>query len=193
MIQLAPRRVAVVDANVLVPNILRDVFVSLAFERVYAACWTEQIHAEWMRNAARLRPDVPLANFQKVRALMDANVVNSVVNGYEPLIETLQLPDAGDRHVLAAAIIAQAGFIVTSNLRDFPASVLKNHRIQAQSPATFLCELWRDFAPEILVALSHQRQRLRNPPQTPGQFCQSLTHQGLTSFTALLQPFLAQL
>lgn len=52
------RPVAVVDANILVPNLLRDVFVSLAFERVYAARWTNHIHEEWMRNVIKLRPDI---------------------------------------------------------------------------------------------------------------------------------------
>jgi hypothetical protein len=46
------------------------------------------------------------------------------VTGYEDLIESLQLPDADDRHVLAAAIRARGGVIVTANLRDFPASIV---------------------------------------------------------------------
>jgi predicted nucleic acid-binding protein len=37
----------------------------------------------------------------------------------------LTLPDADDRHVLAAAIRSSADVIVTFNLGDFPPEVLK--------------------------------------------------------------------
>lgn len=44
----------------------------------------------------------------------------ALVRNYEPLIETLELPDEKDRHVLAAAIKTNANVIVTNNLKDFP-------------------------------------------------------------------------
>jgi hypothetical protein len=37
---------------------------------------------------------------------MNTNIQDSLVNGFEYLIPTLELPDLDDRHVLAAAIIA---------------------------------------------------------------------------------------
>ena len=51
---------------------------------------------------------------------MDKHFDDAQVTGYEPLIETVDLPDAGDRHVLAAAIQCGAEYIVTDNLADFP-------------------------------------------------------------------------
>jgi hypothetical protein len=50
----------------------------------------------------------------------EESIDDAMVDGYEPLIETLTLPDADDRHVLAAAIHCGAQVIVTANLRDFP-------------------------------------------------------------------------
>ena len=79
------RLIAVVDANILVPNFLRDVFVSLAFERVYAARWTDHIHREWIRNVLKLRPEIARSSLERVRDLMDANVPHALVTGYEPL------------------------------------------------------------------------------------------------------------
>jgi len=46
---------------------------------------------------------------------MDQAVPDCRVEGYEPLIEGLELPDASDRHVLAAAIRAGAQAIVSHN------------------------------------------------------------------------------
>ena len=171
--------VAVVDANILVPNILRDVFVSLAFERVYAARWTEHIHEEWTRNVVKLRPDIPLAAMHKVRRLMDSNIRDSLVTDYEPLIETLDLPDPNDRHVLAAAIVAGAKFIVTNNVKDFPPAVLDLYGVQTRKPDAFLCDLWPHNAPEIVAALKRQRARLRNPALSSREFLQALALQGL--------------
>ncbi|MBE0377155.1 hypothetical protein PPRY_a2236 [Pseudoalteromonas prydzensis ACAM 620] len=39
---------------------------------------------------------------------MNANVPDCLVEGYEPLINGLSLPDQDDRHVVAAAIKGQA-------------------------------------------------------------------------------------
>ena len=108
-------------------------------------------------------------------------------------IETLHLPDANDRHVLAAAIAAKASVIVTNNVRDFPASALAPHGVQTRQPDKFLCELWRGNAPDILACLHRQRARLQKPPQSASDFLQALTRQGLTQFALTLQPFEAQL
>jgi hypothetical protein len=44
------------------------------------------------------------------------------------------LPDAEDRHVLAAAIRCNASVIVTFNEKDVPAQVLATYGIDAQHP-----------------------------------------------------------
>ena len=51
---------------------------------------------------------------------MNAAIPDILVTGYEPLIEVVDLPDADDRHVLAAAVKANAQVIVTENLKHFP-------------------------------------------------------------------------
>jgi hypothetical protein len=53
---------------------------------------------------------------------MEEAFPEALVDGHDPLIAALDLPDPDDRHVLAAAIRAGAQLIVTENLRDFPRS-----------------------------------------------------------------------
>ena len=48
---------------------------------------------------------------------MNANVPDGLIEGYEPLIDGLTLPDVDDRHVVAAAIKDQAESIITCNLK----------------------------------------------------------------------------
>ena len=65
-------------------------------------------------------PDIDASVLERTRAVMDGNFPDAVVTGYEAIAARLDLPDPGDRHVLAAAIREQADVIVTGNLRDFP-------------------------------------------------------------------------
>ena len=50
----------------------------------------------------------------------------------------LELPDANDRHVLAAAIKCNARIIVTINLKDFPTESLNPYGIEAMHPDEFI-------------------------------------------------------
>ena len=75
---------------------------------------------------------------ERTRALMCSAVRDSLVVGYEQLIDSLDLPGKDDRHVLAAAIRSGAQVIVTYNLKDFPAAALDPFGIEAQSPDDFV-------------------------------------------------------
>lgn len=60
---------------------------------------------------------------------MNAAVPDSLVTGYEDLIDSLQLPDPGDRHVLAVAIRADADAIITFNQCDFDEAELAKYDV----------------------------------------------------------------
>ncbi len=118
---------------VLYPAPVRDLIIELAIADLYRAKWTNRIHDEWISSLLRKRPDLDRERLEKTRLLINTSVEDSIVEGYEPLAETLKLPDLDDRHVLAAAIKAQAQIIVTYNLKDFPANVLETFGIEAQA------------------------------------------------------------
>jgi predicted nucleic acid-binding protein len=128
----------VYDANVLYPNTLRDLLIRVAQSGIVQAKWTSQILDEMTSALLRNRPDIPPARLARLRDLMNIAVRDSLVTGYEPLIEGLKLPDPGDRHVLAAAIKSGSQVIVTRNLKDFPAADLAQWDIEAKSPDAFV-------------------------------------------------------
>jgi PIN domain len=115
--------IALLDANVLYPAPLRDLFMNLAVLDVFQARWTNQIHDEWTCNLLKNRPDLSASQIERTRALMNLHVRDCLVSNFEHLIPALQLPDLDDRHVLAAAIHSQSKRIVTANLNHFQASL----------------------------------------------------------------------
>ena len=124
------------DACVLYPAPLRDLLMRLALTDLYRARWTDMIHDEWIRNVLLQRPDLKREDLERTRSLMNANVRDSLVTGFAHLIPAIELPDADDRHVVAAAIHAGANLIVTFNLKDFPAEALKRSSATTSSRNT---------------------------------------------------------
>jgi hypothetical protein len=51
------------------------------------------------------------------------------------------LPDAGDSHVVAAAVAAEATILCTSNIRDFPIEAIDGLGFAVQTPDDLLCLL----------------------------------------------------
>lgn len=133
------RYTALLDANVLYPAPLRDLFLQLAVTDLFKAKWTADIHREWIEALMRNEPQRDRAALERTRDLMDKATRDSLVTGYEPLIASLTLPDPGDRHVPAAAIAGRCNVIVTQNLKDFPDAALAPFEMEAQHPDEFLC------------------------------------------------------
>src|SRR3990167_8164411 len=92
------------DACVLYPAPLRDLLMHLAITDLYRAKWTDEIHEEWINSVLSDRKDLSREYLDRTRDKMNTNVRDCLVEGYQSLIPTLNLPDADDRHVLAAAI-----------------------------------------------------------------------------------------
>src|SRR5437016_5654714 len=148
---------AIYDANILYPAPLRDLFIRLAQAGLVRARWTETIHDEWLRNVLKDNPQLSPERLTRTRTLMNEAVRDCLVTDYEDLIGSLTLPDVDDRHVLAAAIRADANVIVTYNLTDFPAETLAHFDVVAQHPDDFLVSLL-DVAPGVVCgAVKRQR------------------------------------
>ena len=178
--------VAVLDACVLYPAPLRSLMMHAIVEGCFQGKWTYQIHDEWIRNLILARPDISRLQATRISDLMDTNAGDCLVTGYEKHIDSLDLPDYDDRHVLAAAIKSKSSLIVTFNLRDFPATAISKYKVTANSPDDFLCALFSRQADAILLACRNHRSSLKKPPSTPEEYVLLLRRQRIERFADLV-------
>lgn len=183
--------VALLDACVLYPAPIRDLLLHLADAELYIPKWTDKIHDEWTRNLLLKRPDLTADQLSRTTRAMNAAFPDSTVRNYEALIDSIDLPDLDDRHILAAAIQGQAQIIVTANLKDFPNDYLSQFDIEAQHPDEFITYLL-ELNPEVaLHAFQAQVANLKNPPKPAQEVIQTLRRAGLETtadrLTALLK------
>lgn len=174
------RYTALLDACVLYPLAMTDALLSLATAGFFAAKWTTKIEDEWIRSLERQRPD--LAGKLNVRrdsmrdAIPDWEVPESA---WTSLAHGISLPDPDDRHVLAAAIAGHADCIVTSNLKDFPGTVLLEYGIEAIDPDTFIINQWDLDPVNAMAAFKRMRARRKKPLSSPEDFAYALEVGGL--------------
>jgi len=121
----------VYDANVLYPAPLRDPLVRVGMTGVVRVKWTDEILDEVFRNLLANRPDLTGETLVRTRSLMNRAIRDVRVEGYDRLVDSLDLPDPDDRHLLAAAIQCSAQSVITHNPKDFPAEKVETFRIEA--------------------------------------------------------------
>ncbi len=184
--------IAVLDANVLYPAPLRDFLLSLAFRGVFAPKWSSDIQDEWTRNLLQNRPDLTQEQLQRTVKLMDAAFPDALVTDYHSLISSFELPDKGDRHVLASAVYAQADLIVTLNLKDFPRQSLEPFHIEAVHPDDFIHNMVMNKKSLCMTALKDMVSRLKNPPLEIEEVLESLAKCQLTKTVASIRIIMKQ-
>lgn len=176
------------DACVLYPAPLRDLLIQVATAGLFRPKWTAAIHDEWMRNLIEQRPDIA-DKLPRTRALIDASVPDCLVEGYEDLIESLELPDADDRHVLAAAIHSRCDAIITFNRKDFRDGYLEKFNIEVLHPDDFLHHQFDLDNAKMLAAARMCRVRLKSPPVPADQYLDTLERSSLTKTVSRLRPY----
>ena len=117
---------ALLDTCVLYPAYLCDTLLRLAEAEAYRPLWSADILTELRRNA--VEAGIPADLVDRRVAQMSHSFPDAMVTGYDSLIDGMT-NDPKDRHVLAAAVRANAEVIVTFNLRDFPEPALKPYDI----------------------------------------------------------------
>lgn len=174
--------IALYDACSLYSNIGRDFLIRAALEGTVIARWTERILEEVFDHLTANRPDLDQDKLARTRARMNDAILDVSVTGYDGLADALEIPDPGDRHVLAAAIRCGAQVIVTENIRDFPAHILTPLGIEAKTSDDFLVDQ-DDLRPGVLHDIAEQiartRSSHRDTPVTAADIADNLEHSGL--------------
>lgn len=178
---------AVLDANLLYPFLLRNLLVQLGVDLLLRPRWTGRIHEEWIGSLAATGK-VTRERLERTRDLMNRVLPGAEVPGWERrLADVPKLPDAGDRHVVAAALAAPAATILTLNLRDFPAAALAALGVAAEHPDPFLCRLHQADPAAVRASVEAARANLSRGTPTFAAFADALERHGLSTFAARIR------
>ncbi len=175
---------ALLDANVLFSNQLRNLLLQLALNDVFIAKWSLLIEDEWLRNVpARTRDRIVSRTIPLIRrCFSDALVTDFDV---ERMVGSTHRKD---RHVASAAAALAPSILVTFNLKDFDAAALATIGVQVRSPDAFLTELFKS-APDIVEAASREAaENLTASFPTWDEYLTRLAdRQGLQNFVGCLR------
>jgi predicted nucleic acid-binding protein len=164
---------AILDTCVLWPSLQGDFLLSMAIEGLYRPLWSEAILDELHRHEQYKLID---RGAEEADALVQADHLldnmrvhfdDAMITGWEPLEGTFGLSDPDDEHVLAAAIVADAGVIVTDNLKHFPAPLIPSD-IQVLTGREFAAntaDVDAERAARALHAMSSRHTKTKHTPR----------------------------
>jgi hypothetical protein len=184
------------DTSVLWPSLQRDFLLSLAIEGMYRPVWSAAIleELEYHETAKLIRRGEASGEAAR-RALrlvtqMRSAFEDAEVHGWQGLDGTYGLPDPDDEHVVAAAVVAGAGAIITHNLRHFPPDRLPIG-ISALPPAEFAASTVSldPVRARAAVAAIAARSGRKGPPLTEDEVLDTLADRyGMIRTAEILRP-----
>ena len=180
------------DANVLFSKILLTIFLDMAEDGGISFLWSDEVLQEVGRNLKK-----KVSNPQSVDSLI-TSIKFAFAQGevlkvhYQGIEGSLSKTDPKDRHVLAAAAVSGAGFLVTFNLSDFDVAEASTYGVHLVDPDSFLCLLLKNHPNEIVSSIKHSRGRRTRPPQTEVEFLARLRKASVPTFANEMSNFIGQ-
>lgn len=171
------RFTVVLDTNVVYPVIMRDILLWFAHYDLYTPKWSEHIFDEWKK--VMMEKGVTEEDANKRIAKASLAFPDALVQNYKSLINHLELPDADDRHVLAAAIKTNANLIVTNNIKDFPEEYLQSFSISAKTADDFLTDIIDLNQEQAIAAFKEMVLNKKNPKLDEFEVLNQLRKAGL--------------
>lgn len=171
------RFIAVLDTNVVYPVIIRDILLWFAYYDLYTPKWSEHIFDEWKKVIKEKGVFEEEANNRILK--MNLAFPDALVQNYKGLIKHLELPDADDRHILAAAIKTNANLIVTNNIKDFPEEYLQSFSLNAKTADDFLTDIIDLNQEQAIAAFKEMVLNKKNPKQDEFEVLNFLRNAGL--------------
>ncbi len=136
------------DTCVIYPTVMREMLLGVSCVAGWTPMWSEQILEEWARAARKIGPTGEIQARAEI-ALLRAAWPKSEISYVPSLDARIWLPDANDRHVLAAAIAGLADLLITLNARDFPRSILFQEGLDRLDPDTLLIKAYNNYPVQV--------------------------------------------
>lgn len=176
---------AIIDANVLYSAQLRDLAAEFAVHDFFRPLWSNEILRETQVALDKYNPAAG-KKFPRVCHELNSAFPDALVSKFDHLVETLNCPDPNDNHVLAAAIVGEAGALVTFNVSDFPQDLLSFHGIEVRHPDDFLQDLV-DLSPKQAVrAIGRLLASYSRPALRAFELAQYMHKQNCRGFASFL-------
>lgn len=194
----ANRYTALVDACSLADVLRRNLLLTLAEAEFFRVRWSAAILDETeqaiTRIFARGDAETAAARANRSRRAIETAFAEASVEEYETYLPAAAiLPDAGDHHVLAAALKTQAHTIVTENLRDFPAELLLPFGIEARSADDFIADTIALDIGRAVPAIRRMRAGYKRPALDAERLLLDMEARGLTATAETLAPHVGSL
>lgn len=162
------------DACVLYPAPIRDLLMELSLNELLQLKWSKRVLDEWIENLLKNRPDLTRDRLENTIALMKKAVPDCLIEDYESIEKDLNLPDANDDHVLAAAIASKANYIITANLKDFPQEYVSQFKIKVCHPDELFILIIKKNAMKFISVIKACQRKLKKPAKTMGEYLLNL-------------------
>lgn len=154
--------VVVADANILFSCTLRDYVLYADDAGAIEVRWSPEILAEMSRNL-RAKRGLTREQTDRLEELMNAFLDDALIEVSaedEAAVEVVDM-DPKDRHVLAAALSADADIVLTDNVKHFPREWMTQRRIGLLTSAEFFVRML-DETPEAM-RVAHERTVASTP------------------------------
>ena len=158
---------------------LNDVLLELAENGTFRPLWSAHVLDELERN---LTTRIGTAASRNRVSTMRTAFPDAEVNGYDDLIDVMTC-DKKDRHVVAAAVRANAEVIVTFNLKDFPSHSVTPYDIKVVHPDDFLLDQLDLYPRLTLRVIDEISGAYEKPAMTVGELLHRLSKAGTPKFT----------
>lgn len=158
-------RVVFADANVLYSRVLRDFLLYAANEEIISITWSRAVLDETVVHLVENVDGFTAESGDRLISAMNAAFpyaeFTPTSHDYAQLGE-LDLPDEDDRHVLAAALAAEATVLCTSNVKDFPDATVEPLGLVVMTPDDLLHTLVDEYPQQMIAVHATTTARLHS-------------------------------
>lgn len=181
------------DANILLPQYLRSVFLDLADAGLVRVHWGRQVLDEVRRNLLKPGFGRTAAQADDLLTLLAEAFPDALVLGSEALEAGFaRSTDPKDSHVAAGALKlsqavpgGQSVILVTSNTKHLPQSAFSGTTVHSMRPGMFLVALLK-ARPEVATVLEAMLKRFKAPPLSQEDYLALMDRAGCAAFATAL-------